>query len=59
MKLIDLFQAILAIKQLVNKWTKDTLLEVNAEEAKALRKQLESPDVVERFLDFLKRKNKL
>lgn len=52
-------ESILAIKQLVSKWNKDTLLEVNAAEAKELRKRLESSDLFERFLAFLSRKNKL
>ncbi|XP_012228609.1 enoyl-CoA delta isomerase 2 [Linepithema humile] len=52
-------ESILATKRLVSKWNKQILLEVNAEEIKELKKRFESPDLIERFLNFLSRKNKL
>ncbi|XP_050446034.1 enoyl-CoA delta isomerase 2-like [Cataglyphis hispanica] len=52
-------ESILATKQLVSKWNREILLKVNAEEIKELKKRFESPDVIERFINFLSRKNKL
>ncbi|XP_014475591.1 PREDICTED: enoyl-CoA delta isomerase 2, mitochondrial isoform X2 [Dinoponera quadriceps] len=52
-------ESIMATKGLVVKWKRETLLEVNAEETKELLKRWESPDLLERFLTFLTRKNKL
>ncbi|KAL6439496.1 hypothetical protein ACFW04_003957 [Cataglyphis niger] len=52
-------ESILATKRLVSKWNREILLKVNAEEIKELKKRFESPDVVERFINFLSRKNKL
>ncbi|KMR03925.1 enoyl- delta isomerase mitochondrial-like protein [Lasius niger] len=52
-------ESILATKRLMSKWDREILLKVNAEEMKELKKRLESPDLIERFLNFLSRKNKL
>lgn len=52
-------ESILATKRLVSKWNKQILLEVNKEEMKELKKRFESPDLFERILVFLSRKNKL
>ncbi|XP_029662594.1 enoyl-CoA delta isomerase 2, mitochondrial-like [Formica exsecta] len=52
-------ESILATKRLVSRWNREILLKVNAEEIKELEKRFGSPDVVERFINFLSRKNKL
>lgn len=59
MSKIILFQSILEIKQMMRKWNRDILLQVNETEAKEVRKRFESSDLHERFLAFLSRKNKL
>lgn len=58
MKLINLFQSILETKRLITRWNRDILLQVNAEEAKALKERFNSPDLIERILGFLTRKSK-
>lgn len=52
-------ESILAIKRLVIRWNKDILLKVNEEEMKELSKLMESPELAERILNFLAKKNKL
>ncbi|KAH0944776.1 hypothetical protein HN011_010113 [Eciton burchellii] len=52
-------ESILATKRLISKWNKETLLHVNAEEIKELKKRCESPELLERFLKFLSRKSQL
>ncbi|XP_024886356.1 enoyl-CoA delta isomerase 2, mitochondrial-like isoform X1 [Temnothorax curvispinosus] len=51
-------QSILATKRLC-KWNKEILLKVNKEEMKELKNLIESPELSERMLSFLTRKNKL
>ncbi|XP_071562012.1 enoyl-CoA delta isomerase 2 isoform X2 [Temnothorax nylanderi] len=51
-------QSILATKRLC-KWNKEILLKVNEEEMKELKNLFESPELSERMLSFLTRKNKL
>jgi Delta3-Delta2-enoyl-CoA isomerase len=52
-------QSILATKRLMSKWDKETLLKVNEEEMKEMQNLFELPDLQERMLNFLSRKNKL
>lgn len=52
-------QSILATKRLVSRWNKEILLRVNEEEMKELKKRFESPELLERIMKFLSRKNKL
>lgn len=52
-------ESLLAIKNLVKKWNKEVLLQINEVEADTLRKRLESPDVIERFFKFMSRKSKM
>ncbi|XP_072764983.1 enoyl-CoA delta isomerase 2 [Anoplolepis gracilipes] len=52
-------ESILATKRLVSKWNREILLKVNEEEMKELRKRLDSTDVIERFINYFSRKNKL
>ncbi|EFN80284.1 Peroxisomal 3,2-trans-enoyl-CoA isomerase [Harpegnathos saltator] len=52
-------ESILATKYLITKWNREILLEVNAEEAKELKKRWESPDLFERILKFLMHKSKI
>ncbi|XP_012538835.1 enoyl-CoA delta isomerase 2 [Monomorium pharaonis] len=52
-------QSILATKRLMSRWNKETLLKVNEEEMKELRKLFESPELHKRMMVFLSRKNKL
>jgi len=49
----------LATKRLISRWNREILLKVNEEEMKELKKRFESPDLLERMLNFLSRKNKL
>lgn len=56
---INQFQSILATKRLMSRWNKDILLKVNEEEMKEVQKRLESPELFERVITFLSRKNKL
>lgn len=42
-------ESILAIKRLVNKWDKNILLEINAQESKELVERIRSPDFTERI----------
>ncbi|GAB1866865.1 Peroxisomal 3,2-trans-enoyl-CoA isomerase [Camponotus japonicus] len=51
-------ESILATKRLVSKWNREILLKVNAEEIKELKKRFESPDLIERIVNFLSRKSK-
>lgn len=43
----------------MSKWNREILLKVNEEEIKELEKRFESPDLAERIINFLSRKNKL
>ncbi|XP_018342409.1 PREDICTED: enoyl-CoA delta isomerase 2, mitochondrial-like [Trachymyrmex septentrionalis] len=52
-------QSILATKRLVSRWNKEILLKVNEEEIEELKKLFESPELIQRMLNFLSRKNKL
>lgn len=52
-------QSILATKRLMSRWNKEILLKVNEEEMKEVKKRLESPELIERMMKFLSRKNKL
>ncbi|KAG5321955.1 ECI2 isomerase, partial [Pseudoatta argentina] len=52
-------QSILATKRLVSRWNKEILLKVNEEEIEELKKLFESPELTQRMLNFLSRKNKL
>lgn len=52
-------ESVYAVKRLVKKWDDETLLKVCAAEANELAKRLESPEVAERVLQFLNRRNKL
>ncbi|KYN17696.1 PREDICTED: enoyl-CoA delta isomerase 2, mitochondrial-like [Trachymyrmex cornetzi] len=52
-------QSILATKRLVSRWNKEILLKVNEEEMEELKKLFESPELIQRMLNFLSRKNKL
>ncbi|XP_020288105.1 enoyl-CoA delta isomerase 2, mitochondrial [Pseudomyrmex gracilis] len=52
-------ESILATKRLVSKWNRKILLEVNAEEMGEVKRRCESPDMLEKLLAFLSRKNKL
>ncbi|XP_018402173.1 PREDICTED: enoyl-CoA delta isomerase 2, mitochondrial [Cyphomyrmex costatus] len=52
-------QSILATKRLVSRWNKEILLKVNEEEIKELKKLFDSPELMQRLLNFLSRKNKL
>lgn len=49
----------MAIKCLVQKWNKQTLLEVNKTEVEELKKICESEEVINRLLNFISNKNKL
>ncbi|KAG5325989.1 ECI2 isomerase, partial [Acromyrmex heyeri] len=51
-------QSILATKRLVSRWNKEILLKVNEEEIEELKKLFESPELTQRMLNFLSRKNK-
>ncbi|XP_011163539.1 enoyl-CoA delta isomerase 2 [Solenopsis invicta] len=52
-------ESILATKRLMSRWNKEILLKVNEEEMKEVQKRFESPDLIERMMNFLSRKNKL
>ncbi|XP_018318123.1 enoyl-CoA delta isomerase 2, mitochondrial [Mycetomoellerius zeteki] len=52
-------QSILATKRLVSRWNKEILLKVNEEEIKELKNIIDSPELIQRMLNFLSRKNKL
>lgn len=49
----------MATKRLMSRWNKEILLKVNEEEMKEVKKRLESPELIERMMKFLSRKNKL
>lgn len=51
-------ESILATKRLMSKWNREILLKVNAEEINELKKRFESPDLIERVVNFLSRKSK-
>ncbi|XP_035742995.1 enoyl-CoA delta isomerase 2-like isoform X1 [Vespa mandarinia] len=52
-------KSIMAIKYLVQKWNKQTLLEVNKTEVEELKKICESKEVTNKLLNFISNKNKL
>jgi len=43
----------------MSRWNKEILLKVNEEEMEELKKLFESPELTQRLLNFLSRKNKL
>jgi len=43
----------------VSRWNKEILLKVNEEEMEELKKLFESPELIQRLLNFLSQKNKL